>query len=107
MEQVQGTVCQGDVEVWKGEKGRVRGYVGFFFSSVWFGDWSEEFGERWIGMSWFSLDWWRVRCYVSIYIPMPICFAFSCAASEAILAASRESVGRLFVTDIVVIVDDQ
>lgn len=34
---------------------------------------------------------------------MPISFAFSWAASEAILAASRERVGRLFVADMVVI----
>lgn len=26
-------------------------------------------------------------------IPMPICFAFSCAASDAIFAASRDNVG--------------
>ena len=32
---------------------------------------------------------------------MPISFAFSWAASEAILAASRDSVGRLFVADMV------
>jgi hypothetical protein len=36
-------------------------------------------------------------------IPMPISFAFSWAASEAILAASRERVGRLFVADMVVV----
>jgi hypothetical protein len=34
---------------------------------------------------------------------MPISFAFSWAASEAILAASRERVGRLFVADMVAI----
>jgi hypothetical protein len=34
---------------------------------------------------------------------MPISFAFSWAASEAILAASRERVGRLFVADMVVV----
>ena len=40
-----------------------------------------------------------VQCIagVIINIPMPISFAFSCAASEAILAASRERVGMLFV----------
>jgi len=32
-------------------------------------------------------------------VPMPISFAFSSAAAAAILAASRESVGRLFVAD--------
>ena len=35
---------------------------------------------------------------------MPISFAFSWAASEAILAASRERVGRLFVADMIVII---
>lgn len=34
-------------------------------------------------------------------VPIPISFAFSCAASEAILAASRERVGRLLVADMV------
>lgn len=34
-----------------------------------------------------------------INVPMPNSFAFSSAAAAAILAASRESVGRLFVAD--------
>jgi len=36
----------------------------------------------------------------SLRVPMPSCFAFSSAALAAILAASRESVGRLLVADI-------
>jgi hypothetical protein len=36
-------------------------------------------------------------------VPIPISFAFSCAASEAILAASRERVGRLFVADMIAV----
>jgi hypothetical protein len=40
---------------------------------------------------------------IDIDIPMPISFAFSWAASEAILAASRERVGRLFVADMVAV----
>ena len=47
-----------------------------------------------------------VQCIagVIVNIPIPISFAFSWAASEAILAASRERVGRLFVADMIAIV---
>ena len=47
-----------------------------------------------------------VQCIagVIVNIPIPISFAFSWAASEAILAASRERVGRLFVAAMVAIV---
>ena len=47
-----------------------------------------------------------VQCIagVIVNIPIPISFAFSWAASEAILAASRERVGRLFVADMIVII---
>ena len=37
-----------------------------------------------------------------MYVPMPNSFAFSSAAAAAILAASRESVGRLFVAILMV-----
>ena len=39
------------------------------------------------------------RRFIAIDAPMPSSFAFSSAAAAAILAASRESVGRLFVAD--------
>lgn len=35
-----------------------------------------------------------------VSVPMPICCAFSCAASEAIFAASSESVGSCLVAGI-------
>ena len=38
--------------------------------------------------------------FLFINAPMPNSFAFSSAAAAAILAASRESVGRLLVADI-------
>ena len=33
-------------------------------------------------------------------LPMPICFAFSCAASAASFAASRESMGTCLVAEL-------
>ena len=57
-------------------------------------------------LSFLSLLMDSVQCIdcVIVNIPIPISFAFSWAASEAILAASRERVGRLFVADMIVII---
>ena len=57
-------------------------------------------------LSFLSLLMDSVQCIacVIVNIPIPISFAFSCAASDAILAASRERVGRLFVADMIVII---
>jgi hypothetical protein len=42
-----------------------------------------------------------------MYAPMPNSFALAWAASEAILAASRERVGRLVVADIVIVMSEE
>ena len=57
----------------------------------------------WGFFSFLSLLMDSIQCIagVIVNIPMPISFAFSCAASEAILAASRDRVGRLFVADMI------
>jgi hypothetical protein len=46
------------------------------------------------------------RYILTSHVPTPNSFAFSSAAAEAILAASRESVGRLFVADILMGIGD-
>ena len=57
------------------------------------------------GLNWDSLIWVVVVKKLMLHAPMPNSFAFSSAAAAAILAASRESVGRLFVADMLLLID--
>ena len=54
---------------------------------------------EWDWYGWIDLGGFVVGKELMLHVPMPNSFAFSSAAAAAILAASRESVGRLFVTD--------
>ena len=60
---------------------------------------------EWDWYGWIDLGGYVVGKELMLHEPMPNSFAFSSAAAAAILAASRESVGRLFVADMLLLID--
>ena len=60
---------------------------------------------EWDWYGWIDLGGFVVGKELMLHVPMPNSFAFSSAAAAAILAASRESVGRLFVADMLLLID--